>query len=568
MLRAPTSKHAYTNEWRATCTFLPSHHPDESPAYNHSASHDRSCGRGSNATVAATSEPLQSSAVHSGEKRIAIIGLGAAGISALRALVGLPKDLREGFIITAFDDRESVGGLWVPQDTAPVPPLVPKTALYPGLRTNGPHPTVTVPNTTFEPETPLLAPRDAVWRYWQTVYNDIELPAGTTVKLQHAVTRATWVGSGLGGEWHLNVLNLSSGDVATKVFDHLIAAPGPNHVPHIPTFVAQDQWLERDSRRVIMHAMWYRDQKVFQNRIVLILGGGPSGLDLARHSSWSAQKVFWSRQESVGGSHLYDSPKGVESVPTLHLINGTALPEVDFVILATGYEVTFPFLQEGGLLDEVERDIGLQPDDHLTTNSRYVRPLYESTLSLDPRYPLGSLFFVGILRYYPTGLGCYAQGLFAAYTIARPSLLGPRSELLASLRAREARVRAEFGVEMGKVGHRVDIGYGASHGFEDKGPFQDLLVHSLREHDPSLAGMPGIPPRGFNYTERWRAYIIKHALNVTYGWHARLDSEGEGLDGWEGDYARGLRTEADYLDAVSRFLGWLKSKKVNSSLST
>ncbi|KAH7103146.1 FAD/NAD(P)-binding domain-containing protein [Auriculariales sp. MPI-PUGE-AT-0066] len=507
-------------------------------------------------------------------KRIAVVGLGAGGIATLRAFSGLPEDVRPRIIITAFDDRESVGGLWVPQDDVPEPPALPKTPLYPGVRTAGPHPGMTVPNVPFEPETPLLAPRDAVLRYWQRLHND-SLLSSTRVLLQHSVLSANWKGSSSMGEWHLTYIDLTTNVTATKVFDHLIAAPGVNHIPYSPPFAGQEEWLHQDSRRVLIHSMWYRNDSIFHNRTVLVIGGGASGLDVARHSGRSAKKVYWSRRETSLSLRFFNAPTGVESVPAfshfasdaVHLSNGSALPQVDFVILATGYQVRFPFLTAGGVLDEVDSD-SPQPDDHLTTNARYVHPLYEHTLSLDQRYPLSALFFIGIARNDPTGIACYAQALFAAHTLTQPSLLQTRLQLLSALKAREDRVRADSGVEPGRNGHKIDSGYGARAGYDADGPYQDLLVHSLRELDPSLAGQSGIPRSGFNYTERWRRSASMNSLQVMYGWHARLVNEGEGLDGWEGDFVRGVRSEADYLDAVSRFVEWWEEHKDSVTASS
>ncbi|KAH7099995.1 FAD/NAD(P)-binding domain-containing protein [Auriculariales sp. MPI-PUGE-AT-0066] len=517
--------------------------------------------------------PLWTTPQPPAHKRIAIVGLGSGGITALRALSDLPPDLRSGLSITAFDERESVGGLWLPEDDPPAPPVTPMTPLYPGLRTNGPHPMMTIPNTPLEPETPLLAPSNAVLRYWERVFAETRRPPKTSILFQQSVLQAKWNGSQQEGEWHLSVRDLATNGTRTLAFDHVIAAPGVNRIPRIPAFTGQEDWLQHDPERAIMHCMWYRDRRAFENRTVLVVGGGPSGLDMARHSSWLAKKVYWSRRDGGPGSPFFDLPPDVESVPPLshftstsaHLSDGSVLSDIDYVILATGYDIAFPFITSGGQLDELVH--GEQPDDRLTTNLHYVRPLYEHTLSLDSRYPLGALYFVGILTYNPTGMTCYAQSLFAAYTIVRPDLLGTRSELLVALKAREARVRAESGLEPGQVGHKIDPGYGAMQGHDDAGPFQDTLVHSLRTRDPSLAGQPGIPGHGFNFTERWRVYVLRNALDLLYGWHARLDSEGEGLDVWEGEFVRGVATEADYLDAVARFVGWWRNSKEKSTWS-
>jgi len=231
------------------------------------------------------------------------------------------------------------------------------------------------------------------------------------------------------------------------------------------------------------------------------------------------------------------------------LRNGVMLPDVDAILPATGYSLEVPFLTAGRLLDVVDSN-DTQPDTHLTTNGRYIRPLYEHTVSLDPRYPLGALHFNSLLTYNPTGGTNLAQALFTAYTLADPSLLGTRDELLAGLKKREKLVR-ENGIEPGRLGHKPQPGYGELLGHLGDGPFQDQLVHILR--DRGLAGYPGIPEVGFNFTESWRVWAIMQDLDLLEGWLYRLQEEG---DAWEQEYVGGQRTEADYLDAMRRFVDW------------
>jgi len=243
------------------------------------------------------------------------------------------------------------------------------------------------------------------------------------------------------------------------------------------------------------------------------------------------------------------------------LRNGTTLPDVDAIILATGYSLEVPFLTAGGLMDVVSPD-DAQSNTRLTTNGRYIHPLYEHTVSLDTRYPPGVLHFNSLMTYNPTGVTNFAQALFTAYTLAVPSLLGTRQELLAGLKRREALIRKE-GKEPSRLGHKITTGYGRLDGHLGDGPYQDLLVHSLRKG--GLAGYPGIPEIGFNFTEKWRVWSMLHAVDVLEGWFHRLQEEGD--DAWEQEYVAGQRTEADYLDAMRRFVEWWSKNKATEPLT-
>ncbi|KAI0032085.1 FAD/NAD(P)-binding domain-containing protein [Vararia minispora EC-137] len=492
-------------------------------------------------------------------KRIAIVGMGAGGISALKALLALPEEMREGWEIVAFEQREEVGGLWLPQMDAPSPPEIPETPLYPDLRTNGPHPLMTIPHFPFPPETPLLAPHDAVLRYHQDTVSRFGL--ARYIRLQHVVLCAAWVGNSTVGHWNLLVEEHRRATTSSLRFDHLIAAPGVNRTPRYPDFDGRVEWLV--TGKTIIHCIYFRDPRAFSGRNVVVVGGGPSGWDMVRQIVGHARTIYWSRdtKEENPLSPGWPSVPGVLDKPRISSLaggivtfkDGSSLSCVDTLLLATGYDLRIPFLTSGGVLAEVD---GPQPADELTTNGRYVHPLYEHTLSLDPTHPLGTLYFVGLILYNPTGMCDYAQGLFAAYTIADPRLLAPRDELYASLKARERQILAE-GFDPAHYGHKVGYGYGPTSGHGANGSFEDLLVDYLRAR--GLTGRPGIPMEGMNYTEPWRVESWGHGLDLLFAWNA--GEEREGARAWNMRWTRGRRTEADYAALMREVSEWWDGEK-------
>lgn len=48
-------------------------------------------------------------------KSIAIVGAGSAGLAALKALLDLPEETRQGWEIILFEQRRGVGGVWYVQ---------------------------------------------------------------------------------------------------------------------------------------------------------------------------------------------------------------------------------------------------------------------------------------------------------------------------------------------------------------------------------------------------------------------------------------------------------------------
>jgi hypothetical protein len=240
---------------------------------------------------------------------------------------------------------------------------------------------------------------------------------------------------------------------------------------------------------------------------------------------------------------------------TIVFKDSTTLTSADTLLLATGYDLRVPFLTAGGVLEEVQ-ELEPQPADRLTTNMRRVHPLYEHTLSLDASYPLGALHFNGLLLYNPTGMTDYAQALFTAYTLANPTLLETRETLFALLTARENRLH-EAGFIPTHYGHKIVHGYGPLFGHGANGSFQDLLVDYLR--DRGLAGYPGIPPLGTNFTEPWRVYVLRHGLDMLLAWNAGEDREG--VRAWNERWVRGRRTEEDYLQMMYAVVEWWEKEK-------
>ncbi|KZV85022.1 FAD/NAD(P)-binding domain-containing protein [Exidia glandulosa HHB12029] len=509
--------------------------------------------------------PLASTRTHGSTptKRIAVVGTGSGGLATLKALVELPMEMRQGWEIVAFEKREDIGGVWLP-DWDVSPSRRPQSPLYPTLRTNVPHPSMTIPWYPFPPDTPLLARHEDVLQYHRNIVTDFGLTP--YIKLQHSVESASWTGNA----WNLTVLDVGRNTTEFFEFDHLIAAPGINAFPRVPHIQGQEEWLEASTERSIMHCMWYRDPTVFEGKNVAVLGGGPSGWDVVRKIEPYVNTIYWSRDnETDGPTTPIPSIPGIPDVKRIASLyaNGSALSvdgiwlnDVDTLVLATGYEMRIPFLTAGGVLDEVKDP---QPEDRLTTNLRYIHPLYEQTLSLDPSYPLGALYFGGLLTNNPPGSTNAAQALFIAYTIARPALLKSRDEFYALLKRREAYIREE-GFEPSRLGHKYGHGFGPLLGHSGNGSYEQLIVNYLVERsNGKLAGYPGFPPNGQNYTEAWRLWAMMRGMYIVRGFHDGIAREG--ADAWDRKWTKGLNTEADYVHAMHEFVDWYLDERKNDT---
>ncbi|KAF9568479.1 FAD/NAD(P)-binding domain-containing protein [Agrocybe pediades] len=470
-------------------------------------------------------------------KSVAIVGAGSAGLAMLKTLLDLEQFTHGGWKAVLFDERESVGGIWLPDQNDVSPPAIPQTPLYPRLRTNTPVPSMTYPEFPFPPGTPLYPSHEHIETYhlrYAKRYNLLD-----SVRFKHRIHKATWQGSPDEGQWDITVSG-EDGQLQIERFDHLVVATGNNHIPHIPVWQGQDEWLEKvpvNRTRTIIHSVYYRKPEAFSNQTVLVVGNGPSGRDAAQQILGIAEKVYYSFR------HAGEEVAGVIVKPEIShfteegliFVDGTKL-DPDVVILGTGYEMLKPFLTEGGVLD-----VDLLARDNstiyrgLVTNARYIFPLYRHILSLDPKYPTNALAFIGLPSAIANCPSDYAQSLFAAHAIVNPSILPQRHVLLQELALQEERVRAA-GLHPYLNGHKMLNGTSSD--------YQDELIEFLKEKN-------AIPDEGKWYVEQWRRDIFTYQY-MKRGW-ARIEKLGIGAD-----WTRGVETEAEWADVMRRVNEWQK----------
>lgn len=218
-------------------------------------------------------------------KSIAIVGAGSAGLAVLKTLMELPEEVRSTWRIVCYEQRRDVGGVWLPDLNHPHPPALPETPLYPRLRTNTPHPTMTYPGFTFPPDTPLFPSWDYLERYHSDFAEHFNI--SSYIHFNQTVVAAGWHGNHVSGKWEIEVARTDSPSPSTEreFFDHLIVGNGHNHYPRVPHWDGEEDWLKHSSpgglKRQLMHSIYYRNPEHYANRTVVIVGGGASGRDAA-----------------------------------------------------------------------------------------------------------------------------------------------------------------------------------------------------------------------------------------------------------------------------------------------
>ncbi|PCH40373.1 FAD/NAD(P)-binding domain-containing protein [Wolfiporia cocos MD-104 SS10] len=484
-------------------------------------------------------------------KSIAIVGAGSAGLGALKALLDLPEEVREGWEIVLYEARRDVGGLWLadPPGYEPTPPNVPETPMYPRVHTNTPHTTMTYPHFPFRPGTPLYPS----WEHVQTYHADYAAHYNLTpyINLNHTVVFAKWHSHDGTGDWHVETHaqhgNPGGEVVIRRTFDHLVVAVGHNRFPHIPTWEGTDGWLTNtpaDSpTREIVHSVYYREPAKYANMTVIMVGSGTSARDIAQQIEPLARVVYQSVKD--GKPTAPDTtviPKPAISYFTNDSIvfeDGTALYDVDAVILATGYDLRVPFLSEpqsSVMLTDASPDVNCTTAPTLTDNLRYIFPLYQQIFNLAPTMPPTALTFVGLPMLTSQSPTDYAQGLLISHAFANESLLPSREEMLQNTVEREEALRAK-GVDPYYDGHRMVL--------SDTEPneYQDNLIEYLKQQG-------AIPDDGQRYVEEWRWFARANAPLLVRAWKRvqKLEEEDE--------WIAGIETEEEWADLMVRLAHW------------
>lgn len=184
-------------------------------------------------------------------RRVAVIGAGAAGLSAARHL------LADGHEVTIFEAGSCVGGLWVYNNDNGL------SVAYESLHINSEPKVTAYRDYPFPPGTPVFPAHRHVASYLNAFADDFGIRA--LIRFNSPVRRVTPGG----GSWTVEV-----DGTEPESFDDVVVASGHQGVP------AHPEWAERFEGQYL-HSHAYRRPQEFEDRRVLVVGVGNSGLDIA-----------------------------------------------------------------------------------------------------------------------------------------------------------------------------------------------------------------------------------------------------------------------------------------------
>ncbi|XP_030042805.1 flavin-containing monooxygenase FMO GS-OX-like 4 isoform X2 [Microcaecilia unicolor] len=387
--------------------------------------------------------------------RVAVIGAGAAGLCAARHILA-KQDLFAPPAV--FESAEQIGGTWVyregpsvTEDEFPV-----SSSMYRDLRTNLPKEIMAFPDHAFSSSLPSFIHHQDVLRYLQSYAERFGILE--YVKFHCLVESVKPVLSTIEHErvtWDITVRHArNSPERVTERFHAVMVCSGHYSDPYIPPIPGMEEF-----EGCLLHSHSYRSPEPFSGQTVVLLGAGPSGIDIALELSAVAERVILSHGKSPLSCQL---PGNLFQAPVVLRLSRHSVTfedgsehRVDAFIFCTGYNYRFPFL--GG-------DVGLRADKDL------LYPLYKHLVHA--RFP--TLFFIGVCKTIVPFPFFDRQARFALAVLAGSCPLPPTTRM-------EAEVEAEYRCFLGSGGrpkhfHRMDsLQWSYSRDLATAGGFPQLL---------------------------------------------------------------------------------------------
>ncbi len=417
-------------------------------------------------------------------KTVAVIGAGISGVVSAAHL------LRQGLDVTVFERSSVPGGVWHFDPRVPTEPPYPNerpptstpenTTLSPS--SSGPHHKTEFSHCTFEEvslthappgpcyaglrnnvSTPVMRTTLMDWPEGTPDYitheqvekyiHDLAVRTSVQDRVQyHTCVDSVGKNSDAASGWtiHTQTLRRVTGDEAAGdyeivdrewVFDAVVAASGRYHEPRIPDMPGLKEWKQRFPDNVF-HSKRYRSPELFRGKTVFVVGGGVSALDVVKEIVGLAQETYQSSRRGkydLPGSMFADGVNRVGPVDkfvpgeegagtggSVVLSDGQVVPQIDMVVLCTGYITTYPYLghlQNPAVSREEADDKVIITSDGCTTHNLHKDLFY---------IPDPSLVFVGV----PYHASAFSLFDFQANVLARvfagkarlPSLQAMRSE--------------------------------------------------------------------------------------------------------------------------------------------
>jgi len=257
-------------------------------------------------------------------KRICIIGAGPSGVASCKEL------LAAGLEPTVFELSDKIGGNWVYREQTQHSSVYQCTHID-----NSKH---ICAFSDFPPpkDFPHYCSHDLILKYINLYANAFGLLR--YIKLNTKVLKCVPAN----GKWKVTVVHENK--EREEEFDGLLVCNGHHNVPRFPNFDGADSFTG-----TVIHSHSYKYPEPFQNKHVVVVGVGNSGVDIASDVSHVSKKLYLSTRS--GAAVL---PKMIQGKPIDFMVNyfASSLPKSLSFVLARALEK-----QITGKMEEVSKNL-------------------------------------------------------------------------------------------------------------------------------------------------------------------------------------------------------------------
>ncbi|KAL4361771.1 hypothetical protein GQ457_04G039610 [Hibiscus cannabinus] len=298
--------------------------------------------------------------------KVSVIGGGTAGLVAARELQ------REGHHVTVFEKANRVGGTWLYDPRVETDPLgidpnreIVHTSLYKSLRVNLPRQVMGFLDYPFlkkDGGDPRHFPgHQEVLRFLEDFARDFGLME--LIRFEHEVVRVELVDEA-SHEWVVESRTRtteSKWESKEEIFEAVVICNGKSTEPKIAEFSGRDIWPGLQ-----MHSHNYRTSEQFENKTVVLIGNGPSAVDILREIAPLAKQVH----QAVRGPNFklkrlekHDNAWQHSMIECAHkdgklVFQDGSIVYADVIIHCTGYKYHCPFLKSNGIVTVDDNRVG------------------------------------------------------------------------------------------------------------------------------------------------------------------------------------------------------------------
>ncbi|XP_017070433.1 senecionine N-oxygenase [Drosophila eugracilis] len=287
---------------------------------------------------------------------VCIIGAGTAGLCCAR------HSIENGFQTTVFELSDRIGGTWVYNEaTGVVNGIDVHSSMYKNLRTNLPKEVMGFPDFEIGKNKFSYVRSDEICDFLNQYADNFNLRKH--IKFSSYVIRVVQRKS----KWQVLSKNVVTNKIEIHYFDKVMVANGHYHTPNFSKIQNMNRFAGD-----YLHSHDFRTKEIFEGKSVLVIGAGPSGMDLSNIISRSAARVTISHHlADIGKNIFFENVQQKPDVRELDekgafFVDGS-YEQFDTIFFCTGYKYAFPFLSVNS---------GIHVEDN------YVQELYKQCINI------------------------------------------------------------------------------------------------------------------------------------------------------------------------------------------